>query len=171
MQRLSVLYQLFNHLRPACLVASRGGILERKTTERQVLQQAATATRSRALSPPDETTGSCNTSANTCTLPSAQLLQHAQHGLRAAATTLAAACPVADVVGGQSQERQNGGSPAYEAFLDEATAAQARAASIASISTGGLGAVPRDLVDTVASAWSGLKRGAASRQPECRRQS
>ncbi len=164
MQRLSVLYQLFSHLRPACLVASRGGILDRKTTERQVLQQAATATRSRALSPPDETTGSCNTSASTCILPSAQLLQHAQHGLRPAATTLAAACP------GQSQERQNAGAPAHEAFLDEAAAAQDRAASMASTSTSGLGAVPRDLVDTVPSGWSGLRRGAASRQPGWRRQ-
>lgn len=144
MQRLSVAYQPCNHLRPACRVASRAGIRERKTTERHVLQQAATATRSRALSPPDETTGSCSTSVNTCNLSSAQLLQHAQHGLRADATALAAVCPAADGASGQSQERQNRTVPAQEALLDEEATAQESAASMASIFTAGLGAVPSD---------------------------
>jgi hypothetical protein len=152
MQRLSVAYQPCNHLRPACRVPSRGGIRERNTTERHVLQQAATAMRSRALSPPDETTGSCSTSVNTCNLSSAQQLQHAQHGSRAAATVLASACPGTDGASGQSQERQTRSVLAHEAFLDEEAAAQERAASMASTSTSGLGAVPRDLVDdTVAS--------------------
>ena len=121
MQRLSVAYQPCSHLRPACRVASRGGIRERKTTERHVLQQAATATRSRALSPPDETTGSCSTSVNTCNPSSAQLLQHAQHGLRAAATALPAACPAADGASRQSRAAESA-LPAQEALDEEATA-------------------------------------------------
>eukprot|EP01044_Picomonas_judraskeda_P014101 COSAG03_NODE_2205_length_3009_cov_5.872340_2_plen_85_part_00 len=53
--------------------------------------------------------------------------------------------------------------------MNEDAAAQARADSMSPVSTSALGAVPRDLDDTMASG-SGCTRAAASRQPGCRRQ-